>query len=520
MTAVLPIEKASATPAGSLTAPGWRAHLLGLAAVWAGLLLLFRRDAGDVVALWLKGNTYNHCLLILPLIAWLVWQRLPELRRLAPAAWAPGLLLVAAGAFGWLLGEAGGIDIARHFALVMMLQGAAIACLGKAAGRGLAFPLFYAVFLVPFGEELVAPMQTLTAKMAMALLAASHVPATMRGVFISTPAGYFEVAEACSGVKFLIAMAAYAALAANVCFRSNLRRALFVVVALVFPVLANGVRAWGTIWVAYLTDKRHAVGFDHVVYGWIFFALVIVIVMAAARPFFDRRASDPWFDPEALQAAGTPAGSPLRLALVGAAALALPAAAPAWSAAVQAGSVADVEDVALPDVPGWTKVPRVGGRDWVPNFSGYDAFRIGRYRDAAGRGVDLALAVYARQEDGRELAGFGQGATRPDGAWAWTADAPSPAGGKAERIFSHGTIREVASFYRVGATLTGSRAAVKLATMRTHLFGGPQRAVAVLVSAEEPAGAGSARPAIDSFLRSLGPVERVADRAAGLQDAR
>ncbi|MFL6858448.1 MAG: exosortase A [Allosphingosinicella sp.] len=515
MTAFLPIEKAR-----PLAAPGWPTHLAGLGLVWAALLLLFRHDVADVAALWVKGNTYNHCLLILPLIGWLVWQRRPELARLAPAAWAPGLLPVAAGAFGWLLGEAGGIDIARHLALVLMLQGAAIACLGKAAARGLAFPIFYALFLVPFGEELVPPMQTVTAKMAMALLALSHVPATIRGVFISTPAGYFEVAEACSGVKFLIAMAAYAALAANVCFRSNRRRAAFVVAALVFPVLANGVRAWGTIWVAYLTDKRYAVGFDHVVYGWIFFALVIVVVMAAARPFFDRGVDDPWFDPAALQPEGTPPGPAARLALVGAAALALAAAAPAWSAAVQAGSSVPVADVALPQVPGWSRVPRAGARDWVPNFSGYDAFRIGRYRDAAGREVDLAIAVYARQEDGRELAGFGQGATRPDGAWAWTADAPAPPGGKSERIFSHGVIREVASFYRVGAIVTGSRAAVKLETMRTHLLGGPQRAVAILVSAEEKGGAGSARPALDAFLRSLGPIERVADRAAGLAEAR
>jgi exosortase A len=515
MTAFVPVAKAK-----PLAAPGWPIHLAGLGLVWAALLLLFRRDVADVAALWVKGNTYNHCLLILPLIGWLVWQRRPELRRLAPAAWAPGLLLVAAGAFGWLLGEAGGIDIARHVSLVLMLQGAAIACLGKAAARGLAFPIFYSLFLVPFGEELVPPMQTVTAKMAMVLLALSHVPATIRGVFISTPAGYFEVAEACSGVKFLIAMAAYAALAANVCFRSNLRRAAFVVAALAFPVLANGVRAWGTIWVAYLTDKRHAVGFDHVVYGWIFFALVIVVVMAAARPFFDRGANDPWFDPAALQPEGTPAGPVARLAVVAAAALSLAAAAPAWSAAVRAGSSVPVGEVALPDVAMWSKVPRIGSRDWVPNFSGYDAFRIGRYRDAEGREVDFAVAVYARQEDGRELAGFGQGATRPDGAWAWTADALAPPGGKSERIFSHGTIREVASFYRVGTILTGSRAAVKLETMKTHLLGGPQRAVAILVSAEEKAGPGSARPALDAFLRSLGPVERVADRAAGLAGTR
>jgi hypothetical protein len=56
--------------------------------------------------------------------------------------------------------------------------------------------------------------------------------------------------------------------------------------------------------------------------------------------------------------------------------------------------------------------------------------------------------------------------------------------------------------------------------MKVHLVGGPQRAVAVLVSAEEPAGQGSARPAIDAFLRAVGAVGTLADAAAGVGGAR
>jgi exosortase len=64
--------------------------------------------------------------------------------------------------------------------------------------------------------------------MSMLLLALSGIPASLDGVFITTPTGYFEVAEACSGVQFLIAMAAYGVLVANLCFRSWTRRLLFV----------------------------------------------------------------------------------------------------------------------------------------------------------------------------------------------------------------------------------------------------------------------------------------------------
>jgi exosortase A len=500
---------------------GWRPHLVALAAAAAGILLIFARDSADMVRIWFDSSTFNHCLLIPPIIAWLVWQRLPELRRLAPAAWAPGLALIGVGALGWLLGEAGGIAVARHAALVLMLQGAVIACLGKAVSRGLAFPIFYALFLIPAGEELVPPMQTLTAEMSMFLLGLTGVPAHIEGVFITTPSGYFQVAEACSGVKFLIAMAAYGALVANVCFRSRARRALFMAAALTIPVLANGVRAWGTIYVAWLTDSDFAVGFDHVVYGWLFFAIVIALIMAVGWRFFDRRPGDPWFDPAELQREGTPAGPVPRLVRLAAAAVAIAALPPLWSAAVASTATqARVADIVLPAVPGWQRVPGDEGRPWEPHFAGADVIRMGRYRDSAGREVDLAIVLFARQEEGRELVGFGQGAAGPEGAWAWTADAPAPPRGKAERIASHGSEREVVSFYRVGRILTGSPAEVKLETVKARLLGGPQRAVAVLVSTRSGADGRSPRPAIDAFLRDLGPIAPLADRAAGVAEAR
>ena len=512
MTAVLPIEKAK-----PLAGESWRAHLIALGAAAGAILLLFHRDVADIVSIWWNSDTFNHCLLIPPIIAWLVVQRLPELRQLAPAAWAPGLLLVGAGAAAWLLGEAGGLALARHAGLVLMLQGSVVACLGKSVSRGLAFPLFYAVFLVPAGEEIVPVMQTVTAEMSMALLGLAGVPAYMEGIFISTPTGYFEVAEACSGVKFLIAMIAYGALVANLCFRSPARRAAFLAAAILIPILANGVRAWGTIYIAHLTGSiEFAEGFDHIFYGWIFFAIVIVLLMAAGWPFFDRKVSEPWFDPAALAA---PAGSPRRAVTVAAAAVALAALPPLWSAAIaSSGTQPAPADIALPEVPGWTRVPGDTGRPWQPHFAGADVIRMGRYRNSAGREVDLAIALFARQEEGRELVGYGQGAAAPEGEWAWSADAPPPPSGKAELISSHGTTREVVSFYRVGNILTGSPAAVKIETMKVRLLGGPQRAVAILVSAPAPADGVSPRPAIDAFLGALGPPAPLADRAAGLRD--
>jgi exosortase A len=278
----------------------WRTPLLQLALGWAGLIALTWRDWAEMAHQWWDISTYNHILLILPILAWLVRLRWPELSRLAPRAWWPGLALLLAGALTWFTGAAYDINLISQAGAVIMLQSAVPLLLGPRVAAGVLFPLGYIAFLVPFGEEIVPVLQGITAKMAVELTHLSGVPASVEGVFIDTPAGLFEVAEACSGVKFLVAMVALGTLAAHLCFASWKRRAVFMAAAVVVPVLANGVRAWGTIYIAQSQGIEFAAGFDHIVYGWIFFAVVMAVLLGAAWRFFDRSPDDPLVDAESL----------------------------------------------------------------------------------------------------------------------------------------------------------------------------------------------------------------------------
>ena len=294
-------------PEGSLAEcegmPGyWREPLLQLALAWAGLMLLTRADWTEMVRQWWNSSTCNHILLIPPILAWLVRLRWPELAKLRPQAWWPGLAWFAAGLLAWRLGTATEINLVAQFGAILLLQGAVATLLGPRVVAGLLFPLGYMIFLVPFGDEIVPPLQAITAHMAVALTQASGVPASMTGVFIDTPVGLFEVAEACSGVKFLVAMIALGTLVAHLCFRSWTRRAAFIIACAVVPILANGVRAWGTIYVAQSQGVAFAAGFDHIVYGWFFFALVMAVLLGASWRFFDRAADDRLVDVEALDA--------------------------------------------------------------------------------------------------------------------------------------------------------------------------------------------------------------------------
>lgn len=280
----------------------WRAPLARLALAWAALISLAWTDWAEMARQWWDVSTYNHILLVPPIVVWLVRLRWADLSRLAPAGWWPGLIALGGGTLVWGAGAAEGINLVSQFGAVVMLQAAVATLLGPRVVAGLLFPLAYMLFLVPFGDEIIPLLQAITAKLAVALTHASGVPAVIDGVFIDTPVGLFEVAEACSGVKFLVAMVALGALVAHLCFASWKRRAVFMLAAAVVPVLANGVRAWGTIYIAQSQGVEFAAGFDHIVYGWIFFALVMAAVFGAAWRFFDRAPDDEFIDPEAIAA--------------------------------------------------------------------------------------------------------------------------------------------------------------------------------------------------------------------------
>lgn len=270
----------------------WRAPLAGLGVVALALILVTRGAWSAMAQQWWNIDTYNHLLLVPLIIAWLVALKEEELAQLAPRPFLPGLAGVAAGLALWRAGEELGINLVSQAGAVAGLQAAVVTILGVRVSLVLALPITFAAFLVPFGDEIIPPLQAVTAEIAIALTHASGVAATIEGIHIHTPAGLFIVAEACSGVKFLVAMVALGVL---VCFTGFTRwshRVAFMAACVIVPVLANGVRAWATIYVAQYVGAERATGFDHIVYGWLFFAVVLALLLGGAWRFVDRAAHD------------------------------------------------------------------------------------------------------------------------------------------------------------------------------------------------------------------------------------
>ena len=461
--------------------------LLGL--TWLALIAAFITDWLAMLAQWWNSSTYNHILLVPAIIAWLVWQRRSVATQLTPQPWRWGLLALGGAVLLWVLGAFAGLDLLRQAGAVAMLPASALLLLGPRIFAAFLFPFAYMAFLVPFGDELVPPLQTITATLTIALVHASQIPATINGVFIDTPAGLFEVAEACSGVKFLIAMIALGVLVGNVCFVSWRRRFAFFALCLVVPILANGVRAWGTIYAAQYVGVERAGGIDHLIYGWVFFAMVIAAVLGLSWRFFDRGIDDPLVDlarlramPLLARAERSPISVPF--ALLGGALLVLGGS--FWAHTADTLAAPMPRQVFLPEVPGWSRVAYAPQAAWEPRAGGADHRLLGRYRDAGGNEVDVFYALYAAQGEGREAGGFGQGALIPETSWSWTSNGPAMPVGKSDRLMAGGRIERLAiTYYHSGTLLTGSNARLKLANITDRLLLRPRSTALLILSAEQ-----------------------------------
>lgn len=511
----------AAHPAIRSSAPSdWQLALLRLGGVWLALIVAFGSDWLMMARHWWDSSTYNHILLVPPILAWLVSLRLDELRKLTPLVWAPGLVLVGGGVLLWVLGRFAGFSLVQQAGAVLVLPASLIALLGPRVALGLSFPLAYMAFLVPFGDELVPQLQMITAALTIFLVKLSGVPAVIDGVFIDTPAGLFEVAEACSGVKFLIAMVALGALVANVCFRTWKRRAVFMLLCVAAPILANGVRAWGTVYAAQYIGAEQAGGFDHIVYGWLFFALVIAAVLGLSWRHFDRAVDDPMIDAAVIAemklpswAQGRTGAAPIVILLCGLLILA----GQVWARSAEAMLAPMPDQIFLPEVPGWNRVNYVPAVPWVPRAAGANHRLLGRYADRNGRTVDVFLALYPAQTEGREASGFGEGALPENSEWSWNSAGPPVTGAKSDLLRARGSKERLAeTYYRTGELLTGSALKLKLATIGDRLMLRREPTVMLILSTEVT---GDEQPGVtlNRFRQATGPVGPWMDRIVALR---
>jgi len=196
---------------------------------------------------WATNDTYSFGVLVPFISGYLIWSRRDRLQGLlvAPSLAAGGLVVAAAAAL-LLPGRLIGIVALQELSMVVMLAGLVLLVLGYGFLKPLLFPLTYLLLMLPVWEIVTDPMhhpsQLLSAGLAGHVLTALGVPVLRDGVYLDLPNITLEVATACSGINFLIAVVAVGVPQAYLYLRGWLPRATVIVFAVAIALLSNGLR--------------------------------------------------------------------------------------------------------------------------------------------------------------------------------------------------------------------------------------------------------------------------------------
>ena len=372
------------------------------------LMAMYWHTLLSLVWVWGHDGTYQYAFLIFPLSLWLATGLRHQVRAYTPSPSYWGLAAVAGLVFVWYVGHLLDINLVQHFAFVAMFPALVLACWGWRALSVLAFPLAYlVVFAVPWGDGLVGPLQDITAHLAIRALDLTGTPALLDGRQIVTPIATWMVADACSGVKFFIACSALGVLFAYLMYQHMWKRVLFVLMASVVPVIANGLRVYFTILIGETWGLKYATGTDHMIFGWQFFGTVLVLILLAGWFFRDPPVTRHTFPNPVHKTTGLRSVVWLAgiLILIGGPLVAAGMTIPVHTQAVH---------LTVPEVADWSR-SHAGTANWKPVFKGAAGEIRASYRSARNDvEVEVFHAVYTgKPRSGHNLITFGNNVYDP-----------------------------------------------------------------------------------------------------------
>lgn len=369
------------------------ALFLGLA-VFAGWI--YSDTVFAMADTWWRSDTYAHGMVVLPVFAYMVWARIGRLDGVTLKAEWYGVFVLLLLSLFWFAARRANIISIEQSVVVAMLPALFFTVFGRDFFMRLLFPMLYLFFMVPMGEALVPALQDLTALITVKGLALSGIPVFQEGRYLTIPTGKFEVAEACSGIRYLIASLAVGSCYAYLAYRSLWRRTVFILLALLLPLAANGIRAYGIVMIAHLSEMKYALGADHLVYGWLFFGVVMFVLFWIGSLWREPDEDD---DDQVPSVYGYhPGMRPVYVAALAAASIS----AGTVLAAVENRPAESVSVYSLPLPTSAVAIDGTQSADWMPEFQG--AYETSMRSVAREDGSILVYtASYGWEAQGREL---------------------------------------------------------------------------------------------------------------------
>ena len=253
-----------------------------LAAVAVAALAAFGPGLRFMAASWQAVPEYSHGVMVPLVSAFLVWQQSDVLRRMKlSGAWS-GLWLVAAALAMGVLGELSAVRVISQYGFVVAVFGVAVCSIGWRGTRVLAVPLGFLFFMVPLPQfvlrEMSQQLQLWSSQIGVGLIRAFGISVFLEGNVIDLGSYKLQVADACSGLRYLFPLVVLGCLAARFFDAAPWKRVLLVAATVPLTIITNSLRI-GLIGVTVEHwGPQMAEGLLHDFEGWFVFMICLLLL--------------------------------------------------------------------------------------------------------------------------------------------------------------------------------------------------------------------------------------------------
>lgn len=277
-------------------------------AVWVSLavaiaiaVVLFHDGLAFMVRAWDGQEEYSYGYLIPFICLFLIWQKKETLRQIPFAGSWAGVGLTFAGVLFFLLGRLGDVYTIIQYSFVVVICGLTLAFAGWPGFKVIRIPLLVLVFMIPLpgflNQTLSNELQLISSQLGVAVIRLFGISVFLEGNVVDLGSYKLQVAEACSGLRYLFPLMTFGFIAAYFFKAPMWKRALLFASTVPITILMNSFRI-GVIGVT--VDRwgpAMAEGFLHEFEGWVVFMVctgVLLLEMwllerigAAPRPLRD-----------------------------------------------------------------------------------------------------------------------------------------------------------------------------------------------------------------------------------------
>ena len=255
-----------------------------LAALW---LLVIAPVVPSMVDTWFSHSDNSHAVLVPFISLYFAWSNRAELAETAKTgSFLGGLFLTLCLAL-FLISYVGGIAFGVRLMIVASLIGLLWTCWGWPCLRVLAFPLGFLFFMVPIPDTLLNmvsfPLQLQATNISTWVISLFSIPVYREGNMLYFVQTQLEVAEACSGIRSIVALTMLSVLLAYMSDAGWPKKAFLVVCAIPVALLANVLRVSGTGILAHFYGDKVARGFLHDFSGLVVFLFGLAVMFLLYR---------------------------------------------------------------------------------------------------------------------------------------------------------------------------------------------------------------------------------------------